>query len=232
MQNFCPSENSIFQVPKNCHPEFDNFYDSKIAPIFSPLNPGPSEQTNGFRHLVIAAILLNKSIANFNFTIHHNDKLSKIQAVPLGLRVDLENLCQLIRLEEPSSTLDKIITVSKIPAANSKGKIKLQKWETNMLKKYLKNFSKVETFETFSNFSEVIHLPAGRFEIYPKSSLHSLVNFFESQNLLNISNLGMAFSNNWIFSNIYKLIDDGGVYQLANPVRGKSQLVEYRMGIW
>ena len=97
----CPEISKLLKVPKSCpkKPIFNAHYNSSLFPLYVPVGPGPSAQTNGFRHVILAAIYLQKSIIFSYFTKHRTDKLSKTAKIPLGLRIDIGKLCELVDLK-------------------------------------------------------------------------------------------------------------------------------------
>ena len=49
----CPTLEHLTQVPNDCRPKYPAVYNSSLLPIHSPGGPGPSTQTNGFRHVLL-----------------------------------------------------------------------------------------------------------------------------------------------------------------------------------
>lgn len=97
----CPSMESLNTVPLTCPKKpkyFPKYPKSSLMMTSCPRHPGPSEQNHGFRDVVIAAILLGKSVTLTKFTTHKMDRASYQVSVPTGLRFNLERLCQLVEL--------------------------------------------------------------------------------------------------------------------------------------
>ena len=211
---FCPKKSEINSIPKTClqtKPEFLPAYNSSFYPIYPPWNPGPSEQTQGLKQIVLAAILLRKSLTISNFTSYRHDILSKKRTIPMGLRVDLEKLCQIVELKDLQILqterkyqnlnnclnlhLDKIIIVNERRHYFEK--------EKNDTKNYLEDhsmFSNDAADNHFSQFSiknkNLAVLPSikykntkygrlyyGGFEYYPTRKETDLVTWFSENSL-------------------------------------------------
>lgn len=77
MHFHCQLKESLLSVPKSCstdqnklNPIYPNIYNSSLFPFYSFLGPGPSAQVNGFRHVVLAAILLQRGYLFFALSPH------------------------------------------------------------------------------------------------------------------------------------------------------------------
>ena len=99
----CPTFKTLATVPNQCQtttPKYENFHNSSLFPIYNVYPPhsapGPSAQTNGLRHVIMAAISLGKSLLFSHFSTHSNDESSKKNKVPFGLRIDVAELCKLM----------------------------------------------------------------------------------------------------------------------------------------
>ena len=235
----CPQKSEILSPPNSCprSPTYPAYYNSSLFPIYPVFNPGPSEQNQGFKQTILAAGLLGKSIIFSNFTIHRLDALSKSQTVPVGVRVDLEKLCNFISIKRPrrkdgSFKIEKLIIVSQM-------RPKKFEWELSTAKRFVENYSKGKfTFEidlnmtglgetNTSSTSNIHFLPSSKFQFYPDNPATDLKLWFHSKNLTydfgtSQKVIGLAHPYNWIFQNHYKLIDSGGAYRFKNPVYGES----------
>ena len=56
-------------------------------------------QDGPLRHVILAAISLQKSLIFSYFSIHRTDKLSRTDKVPFGARVDVSELCKLLKVK-------------------------------------------------------------------------------------------------------------------------------------
>ena len=243
---FCPIRSEINTIPKAClktKPEFIPAYNSSFYPIYPPIGPGPSEQTQGLKQIVLATILLRKSLIISNFTRHRHDHLSKKVTIPMSLRVDLEKLCQIIELKDlqilqaestSAINLDKIIIVN-----NKESSFGREKSDT---KNYLSDHSMFSNgADHFNQFSpknkNLVVLPGikyGGFEYYPTKEESDLVNWFREKSLFYSSNiknrteiLGISHPHNWIFNSIHNLVDPGGAYRIKNPVTGATKPINF-----
>ena len=101
----CPTLEALTTIPKtkNCtSPKYKAIYNSTLYPMYQPHNPGPSTQTNGFRHILLLAIALQKSISISSFTTHKSDYLTKTSKIPFGLRIDIDKVCEYVSLKDES----------------------------------------------------------------------------------------------------------------------------------
>ena len=90
----CPSTESIYNfTTTKCNPKYKSTSKGSLLPIYQPFHPGPSEQTYGLKEVIISAKFLGRPLAISPFTIHRSDKLSKESMVPMGIRVDMNKLC-------------------------------------------------------------------------------------------------------------------------------------------
>ena len=62
--------------------------------------PGPSAQNNGIRHVLLMSVLLGKGFILGDFDKHFTDDLSKISQIPLGVRMDLQDLCNFVTIKD------------------------------------------------------------------------------------------------------------------------------------
>merc|ERR1719220_1972392 len=70
-----------------------------IWEIFQAGSPGPAAQNLGFRHLLMAAVLTGKSVLLSPFVQHRtDDTVAPRTPIPVGLRMDLEVLCQYVKV--------------------------------------------------------------------------------------------------------------------------------------
>lgn len=232
--HFCPTKSEIFEIPANCQPKYPAQYNSQFYPIYQPKNPGPSEQTQGFKHVLLAAIVLGKAVAISNYTIHFTDTLSKNSAIPFGIRNDLEILCNFVTLQQPAQKLDKIVLIEKLYSKGSiKDKRTPQQIEDANQKLYRSAFNYLSEFtpsqlrdpknDSNPNFDvydpenskNLVRLPSLQFELYPTTQVEDF-KFWASQQELAYNSSGMvalAFSHKWIFNHLHKLVDDGGTYR-------------------
>ena len=73
----CPSFEDLDKLPGQAEgcpavPKYPAVYNSSFFPIYSPGFPGPSEQTQGHKHIFMATALLGKSLMINNFTTHNH----------------------------------------------------------------------------------------------------------------------------------------------------------------
>ena len=109
VNNFrCPTLEQLNKPPENCNSRrklINSVYTSSFYPIYPPYcnfsihndcnkgkQPGPSEQTHGVKHILLAAAQLRKSFMISNFSSHKLDDSSKRTVIPFGARIDLEKL--------------------------------------------------------------------------------------------------------------------------------------------
>ena len=219
----CPTFQDLNNVPKTCpkSPKYPSSYKSSFFPIYPPRFPGPSEQTQGFKHVFMAAAILKKSIAISNFTTHNKDFLSEKTNVPFGLRTNVERLCQYVNLVEvgENQEIDQMLIVSTGKSASQRN------WENVTIKPYLEEYTNGVKFD---NYDKMLRIPARTFEILPHSSELDITTWF-AENNLNYDQkklIGLAHPYNWIFWNMYKVIDDGGIYRFSRPIGGRSKPIK------
>ena len=111
---FCPSKHKLFNFDNSqCKPVWKSKHpNSPVLPIYKPWHPGPSEQTYGIKDVIIAATMINRGLVIHPFTIHQSDKLSTNAFVPMGLRIDLDKLCNFIELVHPLKKLTQLIIIN------------------------------------------------------------------------------------------------------------------------
>ena len=254
-QALCPSMLELQTLPKSCKnpsknpPKYQKTHNSSFYPIWAPnkgpfntKNLGPSEQMQGLKHIFMLTAILGKSLYMSNFSIHRSDESSKFHAVPFGVRVDVENLCGYLKIEEEplgderffETELDDIILFSDLNLKKEEGPDKGY-FINDTIKEYLHKYtSKPHTVklkkpklinENMEKFKEKIY------EHYPKSRKENITAAFERRGLLDAESkspkiIGISHSFNYIFGKTYKLIDDGGAYVYRedhNSINGESK---------
>jgi len=105
----CPDYNSLVSVPKqNCNPIHQSKHNSHLYTLFHlpkynwVRHPGPSAQNNGLRHVILLAALLQKGLIMNTFDKHFTDFLSIDLRIPMGVRLDIQDLCNFIELKDDS----------------------------------------------------------------------------------------------------------------------------------
>ena len=225
----CPPINDLIYKSKNSNcssPIFPAIYNSTLYPLYQPHNPGPSTQTNGFRHILLLAIQLKKSLFISYFTKHKSDSLSKFSKIPFGLRIDIENLCQFIEIKDSvdlewsdNNKLENIVNLlAKHP--NDKGKLD----DKYGIQIYLNNMTDLSYDIENLNFIDLRSLD---FDFYPRNSLNDLNHIFADLDLAydgqNKNLIGIANPHYWIWKYLYKLIDAGGTYRMMSPILASSR---------
>ena len=111
---YCPDKQELFNFDNSqCKPIWKSkFPNSPILPIYKPWHPGPSEQTYGIKDVIIAATMVHRGLVIHPFTIHQSDKQSTNAFVPMGLRIDLNKLCNYIELVHPLKKLNQLIIIN------------------------------------------------------------------------------------------------------------------------
>jgi len=231
-------------------PIYPSNSNSSLIPIYTiEKSGGPSAQNLGFRHVLLSAITLKKSITPSVFFKHKTDKslsgkAASVKSVPFGLRFDFEEICKLVEV--------KVLTKDDYPTKQKPLNI-LNLIEERFYKQKLNDLDLSINRNTYSLLNDLsytfpellegkdekarkklfnlITTPGLIYHLLPKSdqSVHSLPNLFKKLNLNSKNNtfIGIANSNMWIFDSFYKLIDDGGVYRKRNAIKGKSKAPFY-----
>lgn len=104
----CPTFDQLNFPPADCNfreKKYPKVYKHDFFTIHAPYSPGPSEQTNGLKHVFMATAYLNKGLMVSNFTVHKTDRVSKIRNIPFGLRVDMDQMCNFIHLTSAKEKL-------------------------------------------------------------------------------------------------------------------------------
>ena len=218
----CPSKVSLQKAPKNCNPVHKTLYpESPFFPIYQPRHPGPSEQNYGFRETVIASIFLNRSIALSNFTTHKSDMASLNIAVPVGVRFDLDILCNFIEIVDPSDNVDQIVTVSKIrekPLGKESAEFLTEKLFNHHIKsswEYLGIMNSASNgdlktsivkpidpdYQNLKETGRISMIPAMVFNHFPRNNSESLSKYFENNIAPNLDNSKMVG-----FAHPYRLV--------------------------
>ena len=146
--------------------------------------------------------------------------------MPFGLRVDMKNLCEFVRIRETFSqeTLDSLVIITQKKHMDDKN---YEKWEFNRLKEYIKDFT--DDLHLPKNKSNIKRLIGASYEHIPQAIESDLYNWFYNQELIyddqllnNHRIIGLGHPHNWLFWNTFKLIDPGSAYLFLNPVRAPS----------
>ena len=216
LSNFtCPNDLEFPSDFSKCKQNNENAL--KLVSLYPPFQPGPSEQTHAFRDVVLAALETQSNLAVSPFTIHIRDKLSKQSKVPLGLRIDLEKLCGIIALSRKPLNIDLVGFVKK-------GDRIERKPIRHFLKSYL-GFHEVYA-DMIMERNENFDIPSAAFSDFPKSGSDNFTKFLQSSGVNLMKNnfvVGIANAHHWIYRDVYKLIDSGGVYRFGNPLMAKSE---------
>lgn len=248
----CPNFLNLNTPPKFCSttkPKYPNFSNSNFYHILEyGGNPGPSAQMTAFRHVFMAAALLNKGITISNFSSHYHDYGTFIKQVPFGLRFDMEFFCQFLELKnfeksefQTENVLDQVVAVTPGHLADiaglrpkqidfRKSYINRQKWGAQ---KFLRKFTQFPPVDfEFGKYDQQgqdrrVFLPARRFQTAPNQTFRDLAVFFKNQGLDQTKNIGLIGTTKQIFRGTAKLIDDGGNYYGKNPTTGASQPPEF-----
>jgi len=203
----CPSVESLETVPKNCPevPRYYALYNSSIMSVTPPRHPGPSEQMHALRDVLMATIQLRKKFAITRLTTHKHDELSKNAKVPMGVRVNLETLCQYVNLvPEPTGEIDTIVYMYKSE--------KLDNYIMGNFKKYLRDYSN-GLYET--DKTKKFYMTPFVNRMIPRSPTEDMVEFFR-KNGINYSGGGSIILDHaidWIYASTVEAIDRGGVYR-------------------
>jgi len=229
----CPTKDSLRTLPKSCSQNHPRKYPKTNNYTFFPLwihkEIGPSEETQGLKHIFMLAAIFGGSLNSDNFTLHFNDKLSEKpgiwntknnkdksvklnmnRKVPFGLRVDAENFCKFLGLENfdlAESNLDEIFDFS--PKS---------KYKKLSVEEKLKNY--IYTNSTANQKFRTVRLRHNFYQQSPSSN-STIKSISKNIKILPInpifSKIGIAGAENWIFENIYKYIDLGGSYVVRDP---------------
>ena len=248
----CPTLNSLRQIPKSCHqttPKHQKIYDSYLVPLYHYKRPGPSTQTNGLRHILLAALQLNKGLVITNFDKHKSDKSSIDHLIPFGLRVDTGILCKFLEIKsdyeieeddqekypdwnfETNSSdnqyqLNNIFTFTYY--GNTEEDTRLD--EESILY-YIQNFTHLKNAKSIN----WIRQPSVKINHYPQDNNASIKYLFMQNNLAfnEEKYIGMANTHYWIYENFHMFIDEGGTYRQMNPIEadGKAPSHSQESGI-
>ena len=211
----CPKLTSLRQVPFSCRskkPKYPTVYDSSFIGLYPPRSPGPSEQTHAFREVIAAAIESKKSVTLSSFTTHFTDKESKQSEVPIGARINLEKLCELVTIKEQKQKLDTVIMIGRED----------YRWK-NYAKIYT-NFGPETRYETntgnnwISRMSKC-HYPRNKDQDF-RQTLMELGVAYEN---VTCKLIGLASAHELIYGNTLGLIDAGGTYLRRKPVLADSR---------
>jgi len=219
----CPTEKSLSLIPNSCpsDPKYKAGTDkSSLIAVTPPRHPGPSEQLHAIRDVILASIQTKTRFALNKFTIHKHDTLSKRIDVPFGLRVDIPTLCEYINLEpEKTGTIDSLVYMMK--NQQLEGYIKRG---TNA---YLQNYSNL----TVKNDTKIFHMQPFISKLLPTFKNESVKNFFIENKIskkpnvrVRHSKIVIAHAVDWIYGDLTKPIDEGGVYRLNNKNSSKGGL--------
>ena len=152
-----------------------------------------------------------------NRSVNKHDKQSTVRRVPFGARVDTSRLCQFISLAPPPKNLTRAIIVTEMnKEAYEKDKINIEEY-------FREIFREVNVTKRAAKFLNFQKFPAQTFDQIPKDLKNSLGWWAFENNVTkypDVMGVGMAY--NWIFANVFNLIDSGGVYRVMNAVRGES----------
>ena len=226
----CPSFEDLSTVPTiksgKCPSlsKYPRFYDSYLYPMWRPYNPGPSEQTQGLKHIIFAAAILGKGLMISNFTTHGSDKLSKSSEVPFGIRVDMEILCQFIEIDNPEPILDDIVMITSKDIRFGQNQCGKDANDTAEIYLYKDDLSNGITYKK-NMYRDMHYLEALEYDMFADTKQRDLKAFFRDRNMAyNESKMiGLVTANNWIYGNQVKFIDDGGAYRMKNLQRGDSK---------
>lgn len=234
----CPTINELRQPPDKCTPKYPRNYDSDFFVVHKNFSPGPSEQTNGLRHVLMAAIILQKGLITSSFTIHKSDILSTASSIPFGLRIDMEIMCQYVSLMSPRQKLRQLGSDSKLNNNQNRtlylsdllilqGNTKQTNFAEHESKiiSFLKNINQPPVKFMKKIKDGLVVLPPYQFNHFSTKDKQNLTFWFDQHQLLSKpqSIIGIFQVYNWIFGDIFHLIDEGGVYRFKNPVKGPSK---------
>lgn len=183
----CPTFDDINRVPKSCEtitPKYRKRFNSNFVPIYSVGSPGPSEATNGFRQVFMAAALLHKGILLTNFTKHKSDALSIEGKIPFGVRVDTETLCQYLQLTSSDHHLEQEKIVKSVLDSNPKLYKKYAFQPKNLTKEQLKQ-TRIYLDEIISCSGDFDKVIDGKKEIH-YGRVNSSINNYLNKKMINI----------------------------------------------
>lgn len=222
----CPKLSSLSKVPVPCKskkPKHPNIYNSSFIALYPVAfhSPGPSEQTHAFREIVAAAIESKKSVTLSPFTTHFTDNESIQSEVPVGARINLGKLCELVTIKEQTQNLDNVIMIGRL------GGMMDFRW-----KEYAKSFTKfgdstnfpTDTQNNWVNNMAHLHYPKNGFPfIYTdfRETLKKLEISYDNSTCCKL--IGIASAHNLIYGNTLGLIDSGGTYLKREPVLADSR---------
>ena len=63
-------------------------------------------------------------------------------------------------------------------------------------------------------------VPAMACNHFPRYENESIAAYFDALNLDESKMIGFAHPYNWVFRDTFRLIDDGGVYRVQDPIQG------------
>lgn len=213
----CPSEHELSSVPDNCpsRPKYDAIYNSSITAVTPPRHPGPSEQMHAIRDVLLASIQTKKKFAISPFTTHKHDTLSNRIDVPFGLRIDTATLCQYISLaKQQIGNIDTIVYMYK--NKNLEGYIH------RGTDAYLNDYSNL----TMTKKTKSFNMKPFVSKLLPHEKADDVGQFF-IENKIGYDNGGkivLAHAVDWIYGDLSKPIDEGGVYRGNNKDSSRGGL--------
>ena len=85
-------------------------------------------------------------------------------------------------------------------------------------------FREVNVTRRAAKFLQFQKFPAQTFDQIPKDLKGSLSWWAYENNITKYADvMGVGMAYNWVFKDVFNLIDSGGVYRIANPARGASE---------
>ena len=230
----CPSYKDVSSVPEQCptFPKYPQLYNSSFFPMWKPGNPGPSEQTQGTKHVLMAAALLNKGITLSNYTKHKSDHESVFE-IPFGIRNNLEIMCQYFNLhslefdendKKSPLKIDKLrnqrvdailnIRFALIPLEQQVGRFACF---NRSVETYLEKHSgAIPKYNWPSIDMDQVELEMETKEHFPNNPKSDLLYFFEKYNMRYGEKpmIATMTANNWMFPNATYFVDQGGAYRM------------------
>ena len=246
----CPTMDDLTRVPNDgsCpdRPIHNDIYKSSLFPFYSTAGPGPSTQTNGFRHAILAAISLKKSLIFSDFLTHQTDRLSLRQKVPFGARINIKKLCQFVRIKSDYDVdvqdLEKFknetrgykkyfpAKVAVIIHKNTTGECEGNLKQVKQYLKYYTNLQDIGQKGFTKQFTEFIYLWGLAYEMYPHKPNQSILSQFSKHQMQfdTPKIIGIGPMQKLLFKSFFKLIDAGGQYLVGgNAVTAESHAPEF-----